>query len=143
MAYVIASVAVLEAVLLIVFVRFYFDVWTHNTILKAREKDVEDLKEAIKVMTEVHSDAEAKLREQVQHLAERLSTLRIERGARPEQDRFEPDPEVPEPYSQQLQDFLLAIEYEDARQLVEEDIERLRQEDLSDEQIHDILSQGK
>jgi hypothetical protein len=89
-----------------------------------------------------HNEIEAKLREQIQHLAERLSTLRVEKGASPEQDRFVEDPKPAEPYSQQLVDFLLGVEFEDARQLVEEEIDILRSQDLSDEQIYDIISKG-
>ena len=105
-------------------------------------------KERILVLTEElsheslrHIKIESDLRQQVQALAQQLATIRVEHpGARPEQERFEPTPEPPKPYSQQLTDFLLRIDYAEARLLVEEDIERFRQQDYDDEQIYSFLT---
>jgi hypothetical protein len=89
-----------------------------------------------------HQEIEAGLREQIQHMAEKLATLRVEKGAAPETDRFVENPKPKEPYSQQLTDFILGIQYESARQLVEEEIDTLRLQDHTDEQIYDIISKG-
>ena len=89
-----------------------------------------------------HIKIEADLRQQVQSLAQQLATLRVHEGAVPDQERFEPSSEKPKPYSQQLVGFLNAIEYEEARVLVEEDIERLRDEGHDDSQIYTMISEG-
>jgi len=99
-------------------------------------------REELKATKKQFYEIETKLREQVQHMAERLSTLRVEHNARPEMDRFVEDPKPREPYSQQLTEFINGIQYEDARQLVEEEIETLRFQDATDEQIYDIISKG-
>ena len=91
---------------------------------------------------ERHTEIEKDLREQVQSLAQQLATLRVTENAVPDQDRFEPVPEPPKPYSQELTQFLLGIENSDARLMVEEDIERNRAQGTDDEQIFTIISEG-
>lgn len=141
MIYVVGVLVLLWAVTGYFAVRFQADARHYHELVERARQDLVAYVTRIEDAEDRHMEIEASLREQIQHLAERLSTLRIENGARPEQDRFEPTPKPPEPYSQQLTSFLHAIEYEDSRQLVIDDIERLRQENYSDEQIYDILNQ--
>jgi len=91
-----------------------------------------------------HKEIEADLREQVQDLAEKLSTLALQ-GATPVVHKFEGKPKPPKPYSQALQNFLNALEFAGAREMVEEDVERLRGGDkpLDDEQILQIVSKAE
>lgn len=119
--------------------------WTGATHL-AEEKlrlqgELERAKEALEWASERHDEIESGLREQITSLAQQLATIRVENpGATPDQERFEKTPEPPKPYSQQLYDFLIRIEYEEARNLVEEEIERYRAQGMDDEQIYNIVS---
>jgi hypothetical protein len=97
----------------------------------------------VSIEAEGHDRIERDLREQIQNLAERLASIRIQSpGADSDFDRFEKAPEPPQPYSQALQEFLLGIDYEGARAMVEEDIERLRSQGHADEQILQLISEG-
>ncbi len=83
------------------------------------------------------------LLDQVSALAQQLATIRVQYpGSAPDENRFEPPVDPPKPYSQKLYDFLMGIEFEDSRLLVEEDIERLRAEGIDDEQIYEKVSMG-
>ena len=88
-----------------------------------------------------HREVEAELREQIQDLAEKLSTLALQ-GATPVVHKFEKKPEPPRPYSPDLQAFFDAIDFPQARELVEEDIERYRAQGLDDEQILQNVSEA-
>jgi len=79
---------------------------------------------------------------QTMDLAQQLATIRVSHpGAQPDEISVEKAP-PPKPYSQQLWDFLGGIQFEDARTLVEEDIEILRSRGLDDEQIYHKISEG-
>jgi len=97
----------------------------------------EELKDAKKQ----HVQIEAQLREQVQDLAEKLSTLALQ-GATPVVHKFEKKPEPPTPYAPALQAFFDAIDFPQARELVEEDIERLRAQGKDDELILSLISEA-
>lgn len=145
MVWLIATIVLLVVVLFLSVsggVRYLSESKHFKELFDRAERDRMDLYERFWDAEYRHQEIEGRLREQIQHLSERLSTLRVEKGAVPEQDRFVEDPKPAEPYSQQLTDFLLGIEFEDARQLVEEEIDLFRSQDLSDEQIYDIISKG-
>jgi cell division protein FtsB len=119
--------------------------WTGASYLSNQkanlEKELEGAREAVEWAHERHDEIEAELRAQVTSLAQQLATIRVENpGATSDQERFEQMPKPPEPYSQQLYDFLIRIEYEEARNLVEEEIERYRSQGMDDEQIYNIVS---
>lgn len=142
MIWIIVALVLLETVTLAGGVRFQTYSRALEHLAGKLEIALENADVKLKDAESRHNEIEGKLREQIQHMAERLATLRVEKGAVPEQDRFVEDPKPPEPYSQQLMDFMLGIEFEDARQLVEEGIDILRSQDFDDEQIYDIISKG-
>jgi hypothetical protein len=140
MIYVIGVLVLLWAVTGVYAVRLQADVKANDRVHEVQLHLAQGIIERLTDAERRHDEIESGLREQIQHLAERLSTLRVEKNARPEQDRFEPTPKAPEPYSQALQGFLQAIHFEEARLMVIDDIERLRDEGYGDEQILDILN---
>lgn len=86
---------------------------------------------------------EEKLVAQVQDLSQRLASIRVEHPGADSDDKVYDIPEPPKPYSEDLQRFLSGIESEDARLLVEEQVESLRQRSLTDEYILDRVSAGE
>ena len=90
-----------------------------------------------------HTIIEKDMREQIQNLAQRLATVSVNHpGAISTEDRFEPKPEPPKPYSQALRGFLDMVQFEDSRMLIEEEIERYRAEGIDDAQILQLISEG-
>jgi hypothetical protein len=141
MIWIICILVLLEAVTLAYAVRFYTYKTTYENWVDGARTNYTEVWERLWDSEERHTQIEASLREQIQHLSEQLASLRME-GAVPERERFVEDPKAPDALSQQLQDFLLAVDTEDARLMVEDDIERMRQLDMSDEQIYDELCKG-
>ncbi len=142
MLYVIGVLVLLEVITLAGGIRLQAYVDSNKNAVATANLRWEDERTQRLDAEERHIEIEGKLREQIQHFAEKLATLRIEKGATPEQDRFVEDPKPVEPYSQQLMDFLVGIESTDGKQLVEEQIDALRSQDCTDEQIYDIISKG-
>jgi len=142
MIWIIIGLVLLEVVTLAGGVRFQTSSAFHEAYAARMEEHLKEVFAEKFDAEERHQEIEAKLREQVQHMAEKLATLRVEAGAAPEVDRFVKDPEPREPLSQQLQEFMNGIQYEDARVLLEEEIDILRSQDATDEQIYDIISKG-
>lgn len=142
MIYAIVGLVLLWAVTALLAVRFWTDGGHLKEALERANYYARGVLERERDAEERHVQIEAGLREQIQHLAQSLATLRVDKGASPDIDRFVENPKPREPLSQQLTDFLLGIEYESARQLVEEEIDALRLQDHTDEQIYDIISKG-
>lgn len=78
------------------------------------------------------------LLQQNQNFAQSLATLRVNRGALPDETSFDP-PKEEKPYSEGLMSFLSRLEHSESRRLVEEEIEFHRASGKSDEQILDII----
>lgn len=111
---------------------------------RVREREAferaDELWERLKEAEERYFKVEESLRKQIQDLSERLASIRIEHpGATSEQSARE-DMEQDEPLSQALLSFLNGIEFEDARQLVEEEVYGLREQGYADDHILEIIS---
>ncbi len=74
-------------------------------------------------------------------MAQQLATLRVRHGAEPEERSFEPTPDH-EPWSDELTEFVSAIENQEARDIIEEEVEAMRLAGKSDVEILARISMG-
>lgn len=78
---------------------------------------------------------------QVQSMAERIASLRLSGLPEGGGDAFVPTARE-RGYSDDLTRFLAALESEESRRVVEEQIEQLRSQSMDDEQIYEIVREG-
>lgn len=112
---------------------------------RAAEMALDDSNTALVHAQRRARDAEARqesLVQQVQQLAQRLATVRMQ-GAEPEERDFVAEPPTPEPFSQEIRDFLAGIESEQLREIVEERAYELRADGWIDEAIYEDLKEGE
>ncbi len=82
-----------------------------------------------------------KATQQAADLAQQLATLRVDKFAVPEQRQFE-ERKDPEPLSAELVDFLDSIQNAEAREIVEDEVEAMRQAGISDTEILSRIERG-
>lgn len=129
----------METVILLVTTGFLVAVVVHyldSSLIKTKNEMAEGWEELFRQERE---RAQALL-DQVGDLAQQLATLRVEKGAVPEEREYI-KAEPPKPLSEELRAFLDGITNAEARRMVEEEIDYYRAQGLVDEQIHKIVSQ--
>lgn len=144
---VLMAVAVIELVAL-------FWLWGEYQSLESQERanqflvdkqgqEIEQVRQRIEDVEARYESRIESLLQQVQDYAEKLTSM-TERGFTPTKEQRVPDedPEKSRPYSQQLMGLLDRIESPQARQLVEEDVERMRANGIADEQIYEEILEG-
>jgi hypothetical protein len=110
--------------------------------LEGREERIDDLQEELEEVRAASQAREEALLDQVRDYAERLASLR-EAGFEPDRTRRTvEEKEMDKPLSADLRQFLDRIESPTARQLAEEDIQRMRGQGIDDEQIYQELVEG-
>lgn len=80
---------------------------------------------------------------QVQHLAQQLATIRVKFPEAVPDERVFETAEAALPYSSELDRFLDGLLSDEARVIVEGQIESMRARNMSDEQIFPIIAEGE
>lgn len=144
---VLMAVAVIELVALF---WLYGEYQSQGATVRSLQFRVDQLQEDLRIARNDRRHQEVEYEErvdslltQVQDYAEKLTSM-TERGFTPTKEQRVPDedPEKSRPYSQQLMGLLDRIESPQARQLVEEDVERMRANGIADEQIYEEILEG-
>lgn len=137
------QVIVILSIAIVVLVGLLFSAVSHASQAWIEARGFEERAQAASRQLLRHEGMVESLLAQVQDMAAQLSTLRVEKGAEPTQAGFTPPAPPPKPYSTELQEFLAGLLTDQARTLVEEQIESMRQKGIDDEQIYRHISDGE
>jgi hypothetical protein len=116
----------------------------HSVLKLTRsEAHYKALAEAYGVELEILRREKADLLRQGQSMAERIASLRVEHKLTGGNDLFVPTAPPTKPYSEEIDTFLAGLLTEEARLIVEEQIELHRSNGIDDTQIYEKISKGE
>jgi len=111
--------------------------------LTRAEAHYKALSEAYGVELEILRRQGADLLRQGQSMAERIASLRVEHKMTGGDALFSPTEPPAKPYSDEIENFLAGLLTEEARLIVEEQIEHHRSRGIDDAQIYEKISNGE
>lgn len=123
---------------------YWYKVWRQGldgfSAATLRADSTQAIADAMHDLYERESMRVTRLIQQNQRLAQQLATLRVRHTAEPDELDVAPDP--PEPYDRELEEFLSRIENVEALDILEQQIEDMREGGLSDTEILARISNG-